>query len=153
MRTAEEVVHEIHSALGDGDKQGLRKTAALLEALQAWPACPVIHVAGTNGKGSVCHILASILSAAGLRTGLYTSPHLIDFRERIRVFSGQGAECGRRVMPSEGVSTPGHGQGEGPVGCKLSLAMTQQTMGGAGASFSLRSPEKANSSKEKGEKP
>jgi dihydrofolate synthase/folylpolyglutamate synthase len=44
-----------------------------------------IHVAGTNGKGSVSHILASVLQAEGYRTGLYTSPHLIDFRERIRI--------------------------------------------------------------------
>ena len=44
-----------------------------------------IHVAGTNGKGSVSHMLASILQTAGYRTGLYTSPHLKDFRERIRV--------------------------------------------------------------------
>lgn len=44
-----------------------------------------IHVAGTNGKGSVSHILASVLQQAGYRTGLYTSPHLQDFRERIKV--------------------------------------------------------------------
>jgi len=44
-----------------------------------------IHVAGTNGKGSSSHLLASILQEAGYRTGLYTSPHLRDFRERIRV--------------------------------------------------------------------
>ncbi len=44
-----------------------------------------IHVAGTNGKGSVSHILASVLHQAGYRTGLFTSPHLQDFRERIRV--------------------------------------------------------------------
>ncbi len=44
-----------------------------------------IHIAGTNGKGSVSHILASILQTAGYKTGLYTSPHLKDFRERIRV--------------------------------------------------------------------
>lgn len=44
-----------------------------------------VHVAGTNGKGSVSHILASILQQAGYRVGLYTSPHLKDFRERIRV--------------------------------------------------------------------
>ncbi|MDP2887408.1 MAG: bifunctional folylpolyglutamate synthase/dihydrofolate synthase, partial [Bacteroidota bacterium] len=42
-----------------------------------------IHVAGTNGKGSVSHMLASVLQEAGYRTGLYTSPHLKDFRERI----------------------------------------------------------------------
>lgn len=44
-----------------------------------------IHVAGTNGKGSTSHTLAAILAESGLRVGLYTSPHLIDFRERIRI--------------------------------------------------------------------
>ncbi|HDR52023.1 MAG TPA: bifunctional folylpolyglutamate synthase/dihydrofolate synthase [Mariniphaga anaerophila] len=44
-----------------------------------------IHVAGTNGKGSVAHMLAAVFQAAGFKTGLYTSPHLKDFRERIRV--------------------------------------------------------------------
>lgn len=46
---------------------------------------PCIHIAGTNGKGSVSHLTASVLQAAGLRTGLFTSPHLIDFRERMRI--------------------------------------------------------------------
>ncbi len=44
-----------------------------------------IHIAGTNGKGSVSHALASVLQQAGYKTGLYTSPHLVDFRERIRI--------------------------------------------------------------------
>src|SRR6187455_1024677 len=44
-----------------------------------------IHIAGTNGKGSVSHMLAAILQTAGYKTGLYTSPHLKDFRERIRI--------------------------------------------------------------------
>lgn len=44
-----------------------------------------IHVGGTNGKGSVSHTLASVLQSAGYKVGLYTSPHLVDFRERIRV--------------------------------------------------------------------
>lgn len=46
---------------------------------------PSIHIAGSNGKGSVAAILQSILSAAGYKTGLYTSPHLVDYRERIRI--------------------------------------------------------------------
>ena len=54
-----------------------------------------IHVAGTNGKGSVSHMLASIFQAAGYKTGLYTSPHLIYFRERIRV---NGKMIGRRYV-------------------------------------------------------
>jgi dihydrofolate synthase/folylpolyglutamate synthase len=44
-----------------------------------------IHVGGTNGKGSTSHMLAAILQTAGYKTGLYTSPHLKDFRERIRI--------------------------------------------------------------------
>ncbi|MBM3435522.1 MAG: bifunctional folylpolyglutamate synthase/dihydrofolate synthase, partial [Bacteroidetes bacterium] len=46
---------------------------------------PSVHIAGTNGKGSVSHMTASILQEAGYKTGLYTSPHLKDFRERIRI--------------------------------------------------------------------
>src|SRR5687767_4313762 len=46
---------------------------------------PSIHIAGTNGKGSTSHMLAAILQKAGYKTGLYTSPHLRDFRERIRI--------------------------------------------------------------------
>lgn len=45
----------------------------------------IIHIAGTNGKGSCSHTLAAILQAMGYNVGLYTSPHLVDFRERIRV--------------------------------------------------------------------
>ena len=46
---------------------------------------PIIHIAGTNGKGSVAHLLASYCQELGLKTGLFTSPHLIDFRERIKI--------------------------------------------------------------------
>ncbi|MCK9305860.1 MAG: Mur ligase family protein [Bacteroidales bacterium] len=46
---------------------------------------PVIHIAGTNGKGSVSHMLAAVLQKCGAKTGLYTSPHLVDFRERIKI--------------------------------------------------------------------
>lgn len=55
---------------------------------------PSIHVAGTNGKGSTCHTLASVLQSAGYKVGLYTSPHLIDFRERIRVNGEKISEQG-----------------------------------------------------------
>ena len=49
-----------------------------------------VHVAGTNGKGSVSSMIASSLAARGFRTGLYTSPHLVDFRERARICDGSG---------------------------------------------------------------
>ena len=48
-------------------------------------AYPCIHVAGSDGKGSTCSIMASILRASGLKVGLYTSPHIMEFRERITV--------------------------------------------------------------------
>ncbi len=67
-------------------KEGLSTTLALDEHLgHPHQAYATIHVAGTNGKGSVSHTLAAILQASGLKVGLFTSPHLVDFRERIRV--------------------------------------------------------------------
>ena len=74
-------------------RKGLKNISALCEALgnpQEGLRC--IHVAGTNGKGSVSHMLAAVLQSAGYRTGLYTSPHLSDFRERIRVDGGMVEE-------------------------------------------------------------
>lgn len=67
-------------------KDNLCNTLAFDEYLgQPHKRYQTIHVAGTNGKGSVSHMIASILMEAGYRTGLYTSPHLKDFRERIKV--------------------------------------------------------------------
>lgn len=67
-------------------KLGLQATEALLEELgNPQESFAALHIAGTNGKGSVCAMLDSTLRAAGYRTGLYTSPHLIRFNERIRV--------------------------------------------------------------------
>ena len=69
-----------------GAKFGLENTFKLA-ALAGNPQEKLrfIHVAGTNGKGSTCAMLESIYRAAGLRTGLFTSPHLVSFRERIQV--------------------------------------------------------------------
>jgi dihydrofolate synthase/folylpolyglutamate synthase len=65
---------------------GLDRTERMLAALgNPHRSCPVLHVGGTNGKGSVARIWAGVLRAAGFRTGLYTSPHLVSFRERILV--------------------------------------------------------------------
>ncbi|MBI1184453.1 bifunctional folylpolyglutamate synthase/dihydrofolate synthase [bacterium] len=67
----------------------LGKTVALCNAVgNPQHSLKFIHVAGTNGKGSVSHLLASVCKEAGYRTGLYTSPHLVDFRERI-VINGE----------------------------------------------------------------
>ena len=71
---------------GDAYKPGLERISAFCHHLgNPQRNYYIIHVAGTNGKGSVSHMLASVLREAGYRTGLFTSPHLVDFRERIRV--------------------------------------------------------------------
>ena len=67
-------------------KEGLSNTLALDEHLgHPHKNFKTIHVAGTNGKGSCSHTLAAILQSMGMKVGLYTSPHIVDFRERIRV--------------------------------------------------------------------
>ncbi len=64
---------------------GLERVRAVADRLDLRFACPVITVAGTNGKGSTCAMLEAILLQAGYRTGVYTSPHLVHFEERCRV--------------------------------------------------------------------
>jgi dihydrofolate synthase/folylpolyglutamate synthase len=67
-------------------KKDLSNTLELTKALgRPHHRFPSLHIAGTNGKGSVAHLCASVLQASGYRIGLYTSPHLKDFRERIRL--------------------------------------------------------------------
>ena len=75
-----------HSLLTFGIMPGLDRIKILLERLgNPEKSLRCIHVAGTNGKGTVCSFLASVLKTAGYKTGLYTSPYIVDFRERIRV--------------------------------------------------------------------
>lgn len=93
MNTYTEVIDYLYSRLPmftrDGSsayKKDLERTIALCDAVgNPQNKFKTIHVAGTNGKGSSSHMLAAILARAGYKTGLYTSPHLVDFRERIRI--------------------------------------------------------------------
>lgn len=83
LYSATPAFHQIGAA---AYKPGLQNTLLLMDALghpeRQWPA---VHIAGTNGKGSTSHLIAASLQAAGMKVGLYTSPHLVDYRERIRV--------------------------------------------------------------------
>ncbi|MHB1168234.1 MAG: bifunctional folylpolyglutamate synthase/dihydrofolate synthase [Longimicrobiales bacterium] len=82
----EELVRELFPRLTGGIRWGLERTRSLLAAVgDPHTAYTTIHVGGTNGKGSVAATIAGILQAAGHRTGLYSSPHLTTFRERIRI--------------------------------------------------------------------
>ena len=92
--TYREAIDWLYSTQLFGIKLGLENPTRLLREYLAFPAhtTKVIHVAGTNGKGSVCAFVESVARAAGYRTGLFTSPHLIDYRERIRVSGGEISE-------------------------------------------------------------
>ena len=104
-------------------KPGLEHMTEFLDVLgNPHGAYKTVHVAGTNGKGSVCNMLASALAATGLKTGLYTSPHILDFRERMRIL-----EEGDTPAPSSldtaggrgglGECLPQYGQSRQPLGC------------------------------------
>ena len=71
---------------------GLDRVARVRDRLGLTPAFPIVAVAGTNGKGSVCAMLESILSGAGYKVGIYTSPHLLRYNERVRVQGQEAAD-------------------------------------------------------------
>jgi len=84
--TFKESLAWLYSTQQFGIKLGLENTERLLDSLgNPQDTLKIVHVAGTNGKGSVCAMADHILREGGHRCGLYTSPHLVDFRERIRV--------------------------------------------------------------------
>ncbi len=84
--TYREALRWLYATQRFGIKLGLENIRRLFDSLGVpAPAQRILHVAGTNGKGSVCAMLDSICRAAGYRTALFTSPHLVTFRERIRV--------------------------------------------------------------------
>lgn len=70
---------------GQSIQLGLDRVCAVRDALQLPQTCPVFTVGGTNGKGSTCALLEAVLLAAGYRVGLYTSPHLLRYNERVRI--------------------------------------------------------------------
>src|SRR5512144_767008 len=72
---------------------GLERVAQVKQQLNLQPEFPIIIVGGTNGKGSVCAMLESILHAAGYRVGCYTSPHLLAYNERVRIAKQQASDA------------------------------------------------------------
>jgi len=73
---------------------GLDRVAQVFRALQIGLTCPVFTVAGTNGKGSTCALLEAMLRAGGYRTALYTSPHLVSYKERVRISGQEASDAG-----------------------------------------------------------
>lgn len=84
--TYEDALEKIHSLLSFGSRPGLDRILTLLERMgNPQDKLKYVHVAGTNGKGSVCAMLSSVFVAAGYKTGLFISPYITDFRERIQI--------------------------------------------------------------------
>ena len=84
--TYETALEKIHSLLTFGSRPGLDRMRELLRRLgDPQDRLRYIHVAGTNGKGSTCAVLSAVLTAAGYKTGLFISPYITDFRERIQI--------------------------------------------------------------------
>ena len=83
-----EALEFIHSRMKFGSQPGMERISALCEAFgNPQDKLKFVHVAGTNGKGSTCTMIAKILEASGYRVGLFTSPFITDFRERIQINS------------------------------------------------------------------
>ena len=101
MKSKEEILEWLYGLTVHGIKLGLTNITELLHRLgDPQESFRKIHVAGTDGKGSTCAILASILRASGVRTGLYTSPHIIEFNERISVNGENISDDDLRVLVS-----------------------------------------------------
>ncbi|MGB1130322.1 MAG: bifunctional folylpolyglutamate synthase/dihydrofolate synthase [Haloferula sp.] len=101
--TYREAIDWLFSTQMFGIKLGLDGPRRLLKQALAYPAhgVKVVHVAGTNGKGSTCAMVDSVARASGVRSGLFTSPHLVDFRERIRVSGEEIPEDACAAMLTE----------------------------------------------------
>ena len=86
MKTEQDALHYIHSRTRFGSQKSLIRIKKLLARLQnPQDSLRFIHVAGTNGKGSISTMISGVLTESGYRTGLYTSPYLVDFKERFRI--------------------------------------------------------------------
>ena len=117
---------------GSAYKPGLERTQKLMAHL-GHPEQKIksIHIAGTNGKGSTAHMLASVLQSAGYRVGLYTSPHLLDFRERIRL-------NGQMISESDVFDFLNT---HAPVFLSMGLSFFEMTVGMAFEYFARQSPD------------
>ncbi|MBQ6072790.1 MAG: bifunctional folylpolyglutamate synthase/dihydrofolate synthase [Bacteroidales bacterium] len=107
MKTYDEKIEWLFNQFPSYQKVGKVAYKPGIETMEAFDAAlghphrkfRSVHVAGTNGKGSTCHMLAAGLAACGLKVGLYTSPHLVDFRERMKIVEGDSF----RMIPKENV--------------------------------------------------
>ena len=121
--TALEAVELIHQEAWTGHQPGLDRTVDLLGRLgDPHKSLKFIHITGTNGKGSTASMVASVLAGAGIKTGLYTSPHLWHFCERFRI-NGEMMPDDRLVELTQRVIEAGRQMGEHPTEFELMTAI------------------------------
>ena len=119
----EQAMEYIHAVQWAGHKPGLTRTRTLLAALgDPHKQLRFVHVAGTNGKGSTAAMLASVLRRAGYRTGLYTSPHLLRFHERMRV-NGEEIDDNSLISLTNTVRNAAENMSEMPTGFEIMTAI------------------------------
>ena len=111
MKSLEDWLRHIERQHPQAIALGLERVHEVRKRMAIRLPCPVITVGGTNGKGSTCAMLESILRAAGYRTGLYTSPHLVRYNERVRL---AGAEADDALL-AESFSSVEESRGEVPL--------------------------------------
>jgi dihydrofolate synthase/folylpolyglutamate synthase len=129
--TAQEAVAYIEHNGWSATRLGLDRTRELLRRLgDPQKRLKFIHVAGSNGKGSTCAMLDAILRAAGYRTGLYTSPHIQDFCERIRV-DGENISGEALARATERVRAAAEAMADHPSQFELSTAAAMLCFAGA----------------------
>lgn len=119
----EEALEFIHSTDWKRSQPGLKRVGELMNRLgNPQNDLRFVHVAGTNGKGSVCAMLSSVLTAAGYRTGLYTSPHLLRVNERMKV-DGVDISDGDLVSLAERIKPAADAMEDRPTEFELLTAM------------------------------
>ena len=123
MMTETEAVSYIENYTWSATRLGLDRTRTLLSKLgDPQKGLKFVHVAGSNGKGSTCAMLESILRAAGYRTGLYISPHLQNFRERFQI-NGRPVSGQRFAAVTERVRAAAEEMDDHPSQFELSTAI------------------------------
>ena len=131
--TYKEALKYIHSVNWVGSKLGLERTQELLEKLgNPQKELKFIHIAGTNGKGSTAAMLSSILERAGYRTGLYTSPFINRFNERMQV-NGEQIPDGTLAELTDHIRPYADAMEDAPTEFELITALPWSTSAGRGA--------------------
>ena len=123
LQTIDETLKYLQFDNWEQSKPGLSRSYELLGLLgNPQEKLKFVHIAGTNGKGSTAAMLASVLQSAGYRTGLYTSPHLLRFHERMRV-CGREIDDASLIALTNTVRTAAERMSEMPTGFEIMTAI------------------------------